>query len=452
MKKIILVLSLFLFQVSFLFSQSGIINTIAGNGIAGYSGDGGYATSAELYNVYGVAVDNSGNVYISDAIGVIRKVNTAGIISTIAGNGVSGYSGDGGLATDAEIEPCGIAIDKNGNIFIAENGYSHRVRIVNPLGIISTLAGNGFQGYTGDGGPATLAELNTPWGVRIDKIGNVYIADIASEAVRMVDTLGIIHTFAGNGYHVGNYGGYFGDGGPATAAELDWPEDVDFDNSGNVYIADEHNYCIRKVNSSGIISTFAGVDYPGYYGDGGPAAIAEFHSPTGIAINDSGVYIVDGPSSYRIRKVNSSGIISTFAGTVHGFSGDGGPATNAELIPLMLASDTLGNIYISDAGNNRIREITIPITTGVNNFKKFDELQISPNPAQNQIYVQLQGNAKAELIELYNITGQMVMEQKCETNSQLLTFNCQLLQNGLYFLKVQMGDGSTIVKKVEIIK
>ncbi len=185
----------------------------------------------------------------------------------------------------------------------------------------------------------------------------------------MVDTMGIIHTFAGNGYQVGimdQYGGYSGNGGPATAAELDWPRDVDFDNAGNVYIADEDSWCVRQVNNSGIISTFAGIDYPGNSGDSGPATNAELDGVFGVTVNDSGVYIVDN-AYYHIMKVNSSGIISAFAGNgTPGFSGDGGTATSAEILPLLLATDTSGNMYISDQGNNRIRKVSVVLQVSTN--------------------------------------------------------------------------------------
>ena len=218
-------------------STTGIITTIAGNGIAGYSGDGGLATNAELNNPYGVAVDSNGNIYIADTNNNrIRKVNsTTGIITTIAGNGTAGYSGDGGLATNAELYyPYGVAVDSNGNIYIADT-YNNRIRKVNSTtGIITTIAGNGTAGYSGDGGPATNAQLNYPYGVAVDSSGNIYIADTDNNRIRKVNsTTGIITTIAGNGNP-----GYSGDGGPATNAELYDPSGVAVDSNGNIYIAD----------------------------------------------------------------------------------------------------------------------------------------------------------------------------------------------------------------------
>jgi len=341
-------------------NTSGIISTIAGNGITGYSGDGGSATVAELYTPQGVAVDGSGNVYIADqANNKIRKVNTSGIISTIAGNGITGYSGDGTSATAAELNAShGVAVDGSGNVYIADYG-NNRIRKVNTSSIISTIAGNGTYSHSGDGGPATVAELNTPNYVALDGAGNVYIADLANNKIRKVNTSGIISTIAGNGIT-----GYSGDGGPATGAELNTPHGVAVDGSGNVYIADYNNNVIRKVNTSGIISTFAGNGVSGVTIFGGPATATELSLPQGIAVDGSGnVYIAEGRF---ICKVNTSGIISKFAGGASGFfSGDGGPATAAGLwVPTGVAVDESGNVYIADYYNIRVRKVN---TSGIIN-------------------------------------------------------------------------------------
>lgn len=340
-------------------TNSGKIFTIAGNGYAspgGYTGDGGQATTAELHYPEGVALDGSGNIYISDVENsVVRKVNTNGVISTIAGLSF-GYSGDGGPATAAEFEfPTGVAADGSGNVYITDN-YNNRVRKVNASGIISTLAGNGVQGETGDGGPATAAEISSPYGVTFDGAGNIYIAE--GIKIRKVNTSGIITTFAGGG------SSGLGDGGPATACELFSPEGVAVDGFGNVYIADYQTNRIRMVNTSGIISTIAGNGYTGgsggaFYGDGGPATAAELFNPTALTVDGSGnVYIFDA-SNYRIRVVNSSGIISTVVGNGSpGFSGDGGAASSAEIgYGQGVAVDGLNNLYFSNMYFNRIRII-----------------------------------------------------------------------------------------------
>jgi len=340
-------------------NTSGIISTVAGNGTAGYSGDGGAATAASLSSPYGVAVDSAGNIYIADrSNNRIRKVNTSGIISTVAGNGALGYSGDGGAATAAQLSsPHRVTVDSSGNIYIADTG-NYRIRKVNTSGIISTVAGNGTQGYSGDGGAATAAQINNPYGVAVDSAGNIYIADNGNKRIRKVNTSGIISTVAGNGT-----GGYLGDGGVATAAQLNNPYGVTVDNNGNIYIADTSNRRIRKVNTSGIISTVAGNGTAGYSGDGGAATAAQLNNPYGVTVDNSGnIYIAD-TSNRRIRKVNTSGIISTVAGNgTAGYSGDGGAATAASLTPYGVALDSTGNIYIADGSYHRIRKVN---TSGI---------------------------------------------------------------------------------------
>jgi uncharacterized protein YjdB/RPA family protein len=333
-----------------------IITTFAGNGTLGYSGDGGAATAAELYAPWGVAVDGSGNVYIADQLNNrIRKVDPSGFISTFAGNGTLGYSGDGGAATAAELRtPTGVAVDGSGNVYIADNGNS-RIRKVDPTGVISTFAGNGTYGYSGDGGAATAAHLYGPFVVAFDGAGNVYIADCYNSRIRKVDPSGVISTFAGNGTL-----GYSGDGGAATDAQLVYPFGVAVDGSGNVYIADANNSRIRKVDPTGVISTFAGNGTYGYSGDGGAATAAELSSPVGVSVDGGGnVYIADYYNNL-IRKVDLSGVISTIAGNgTLGYSGDGGAATAAELnYPTGVAVDGGGNVYIADQYNYRIRKVS----------------------------------------------------------------------------------------------
>jgi sugar lactone lactonase YvrE len=234
------------------FAQSGVISTVAGNGTAGFSGDGGPATSAQLYNPYGVAVDTAGNLFIADATNNrVRKVTPGGVISTVAGNGTGGYSGDGGPATAAQLySPTGVAVDTAGNLFIADPG-NYRVRKVTPGGVIGTVAGNGYQGHSGDGGPATAAQLYYPYGVAVDTAGDLFIADTNNYRVRKVTPGGVISTVAGNGTP-----GFSGDGGPATSAWLYMPFGVAVDTAGNLFIADYGNNRIRKVTLEASVSIF----------------------------------------------------------------------------------------------------------------------------------------------------------------------------------------------------
>ena len=360
MKKLLLLLAL----AFCLNGEAQIINTVAGNGTLGYSGDGAQATSAKVAYPYGVAVDAAGNLYCADYDnGCIRKVSTAGIITTIAGLGYNAFGGDGGAAIAAGLaHPYGVTFDIAGNMYIADWG-NNRIRIVNTLGIITTIAGNGTPGYSGDGTAATTAKLYNPTGLTIDAAGNLYIADESGMRIRKVNTAGIISTFAGDSI-MGNSG----DGGPATAAKLNSPTGVTFDAVGNLYIADYGNCRIRKVNTSGIITTIAG-GLQGYSGDGGAATAAKLNNPASVSFDATGnLYIAD-RNNNRIRKISTSGIISTIAGKnyVIGFSGDGGPATAAELNgPWGVTFDATGNLYISDAANQRIRSVSKALTVTVN--------------------------------------------------------------------------------------
>ncbi len=352
MKKLI---TLFIFLP--LFSNAQIINTIAGNGSLGYSGDGSAATAAAISDPSGLAFDNSGNIYIGGyGNSTIRIVTPSGIISTIAGTGVAGFSGDGGQATAAQINrPVKITRDAAGNLFFADE-QNNRIRKISTTGVITTIAGNGTPTFSGDGGPATAAGLFHPSAVILDGSGNLYIADHENNRVRMINTSGTITTIAGNGS-----GGYSGDGGMATAAGLYWPFGLTFDGSGNLYIGDQKNNRVRKVSPTGIISTFAGTGVAGAAGDGGAATAAQLSNPSAIAIDNSGNFYIADQVNNKVRRVSASGIITTFAGTgVAGFSGDGGPATAAQFDHLNeIAFDTSWRLVICDNTNHRVRRISV---------------------------------------------------------------------------------------------
>jgi len=341
-----------------------IIDRIAGTpGTVGNSGDGGPASAATLAMPYCVAVDHAGNIYLGDWWNRrVRKIDANGIITAFAGNGtvMAGNGGDGIPALNASLHTIDdIAVDNNGNVFIADHARSE-IRKVNAQGIISTVAGNGSTGSNnygvGDGGPAVAAPLYTPMSVAVDQAGNMYIAETSSGVIRKVNTQGIISTIAGRGFWDQ---GYSGDGGPALQAKLSDPTDLAIDIAGNIYIADLGNHVIRKINSQGIISTFAGTGIKGYSGDGGPATSARLFRPFGVATDNAGnVYIAE-DSNHVIRKVDVNGIITTVAGTgIQGYSGDGGPAINARMsIPQRLTVDNMGNIYVPDWINHTIRKI-----------------------------------------------------------------------------------------------
>jgi streptogramin lyase len=291
------------------------ITTVAGNGTLGYSGDGGPATQAELNIPHGVALGPDGTLYIADNV-VVRRVAPDGIITTVAGNGTSGYSGDGGPATQAELNsPIGVAVGPDGSLYIADWG-NNRIRRVGPDGVITTVAGGGIGG---DGGPATQAALFEPSAVAVGPDGSLYIPD--RNRIRRVGPDGIITTVAG-----GASQGYSGDGGPATLAELSFPSGVAIGPDGSLYIADGNNR-IRRVGPDGVITTVAGNGTIGFSGDGGPATQAELGTPFGVAVGPDGLLYIADFRNHRIRRVGADGIITTVAGDgTGGFSGDGGPA------------------------------------------------------------------------------------------------------------------------------
>ncbi len=344
-------------------AKAQIITTFAGTG-AGYGGDGGAATSAALQSPKATIFDNAHNLYIADAANNrIRKINTSGVITTVAGTGTGSYGGDGGSATAAQLNsPTSIAFDSSGIMFIADF-QNNRIRKVSTSGSITTVAGTGSASYGGDGGPASAAQLNGPHGVAVDNSGNIYIAELYGHRIRKINSSGIISTIAGTGYP-----GYTGDAGTATAAQLYSPWSV-MVRTGVVYIGDRDNNRIRVINSSGIISTIAGTGATGYSGDGGAASAASIYTPCGITSDVYGNIFIADVNNNRIRKINTSGIISTVAGIgTAGLAGDGGAATAARINqPYGVAVDLSGNIYIADLSNNRIRKVTscYPSVTGI---------------------------------------------------------------------------------------
>lgn len=429
------------------FAKGQTINRFAGNYINGYSGDGGPATSAKLYHPGGVFADRSGNVYFADFGNyVIRKVNASGIISTIAGNGISGYNGDGGPATMAELHPTGVSADDAGNVYIAD-AFNNVIRKINTTGIITTVAGNNTIGYTGDGGPATAAQFEDPNDVTVDNSGNLYIPDAHNNVVRKVSAAGIITTIAGNGYNAGTgNGGYSGDGGPATAAELYYPEHVALDKAGNLYISELYNHTIRKVNTSGIISTIAGTGVNGYSGDGSAATSAKLDHPYSVAIDTTGnIYIAD-LGNYVVREIDNSGIIHTYAGNDNaGSSGDGGPATAAELNSA--ASVTIGknnNLYIADFYNNVIRVVSNPVSSVKPVSAPGSQLMVFPNPAHDQLTIS-SAIQRIHQIAITNLIGQTVYSNYY--NNEEVQVDVADLRAGMYLVKINGTEVRKFVKQ-----
>jgi hypothetical protein len=304
-------------------AATGIITTVAGSGLTGhgnggFSGDGGPASDAQLDSPARVIVDEMGNLYIADSYNDrIRKVIAAtGVITTVAGTEIAGYGGDNGLATGAQLDgPLGVAIDKIGNLYIADANNNRIRQVIAATGIITTVAGSGLTGhgnggFSGDGGPASEAQLNYPTHVAMDGAGNVYIADSENHRIRQVlAATGIITTVAGSGLTGNGNGGFSGDGGPATDAQLNYPSGVAVDGQGNLFIADNSNHRIRKViAATGVITTVAGSGIAGYSGDNGPASDAQLNMPSDVAFDGVGNLYIGDQDNHCIRRVEGSGI------------------------------------------------------------------------------------------------------------------------------------------------
>ncbi len=287
----------------------GILSRFAGNGFSGYSGDGSPATAAslDLNLTVGLAIDVVGDVYIACG-GTVRKVNNSGIISTVAGNNIYGYSGDGGPATAAQFASItGICFDKAGNLYIADD-QNYNIRMVNAAGIISTFVGTGTPGFSGDGGPASAAQIKTPDGIACDDTGNLYIADGINGRIRKVNTYGIITSVAGGNPDAMGPCCYWGC--PATSLNLS-PAGVAIDHEGNIYVADIVDDVVQKITPDGLAYAIAGNCTTGYSGDGGPATAAQLHSPTMICLDKRGNLLIADKGNRRIRKVWLDGTVHT---------------------------------------------------------------------------------------------------------------------------------------------
>lgn len=336
------------------------ITTIAGTGIAGFSGDGGAANTAQLNGPTDVYKDFFGNIYIADNQNHrIRKINTSGIISTIAGNGIAAYSGDDGEATNASLNrPNSVAVDIAGNVYVADMG-NNVIRKINPIGIISGIAGNGIGGFSGDGGQATNANISNPSGVAIDLIGNIYIADKGNSRIRKVDTSGIITTIAGGGtVSFIQPGGYCVDGVPATSVKLCIQNDVSVDYAGTVYITNYTCWHFSKITPDGILYNVAGDYQPDFSANCGPATQSNVYCPYGIYPDNLGNIYLCPMCNVQVRKVNTTKFIITVAGNgTSGYTGDGGISTDATVSDYIygIYADTNRDVYFADVGNNVIR-------------------------------------------------------------------------------------------------
>jgi len=335
------------------------ISTIAGDGTRGYSGDGELAMTAQLNYPWGMAIDSDGVLYFADFKShCIRKINNQAIITTIAGDGRPGYHGNGTPATMAQLnQPRGLTLDSNGNLYFADS-QNHVIRKINRQGIITTIAGNNTAGYCCEGIPATMAQLNYPVDVALDQANNLYIADKNNHVIRKIDSHGIITTIAGDSTQ-GN--GTRTEGELATRVQLNYPHAIALDHFGNLYLADYGNHLICKVDKRGYITRVAGNATGGYSGDGGSATMAQLNFPSGIALDKEGNLYINDTQNYRLRQVNIQGKITTIAGDgTQGYSGDNDIATTAKInFAFYITVDKIGNLYFADTDNYRLRKLTL---------------------------------------------------------------------------------------------
>ncbi len=442
------ILFLLLFLPFNTFSQ--VVTTVAGTGIQGYNGDGMLAITSDIFGPSGVFVDKNHNVYFSDAGNYrIRKINTSGVITTIAGNGLIGYDGDNGPATSAKIRlPYGVFVDDTGNVYFTQvhNGC---VRKISTSGIITTVVGTGVWGFAGDNGPATSALMKDITDVILDSLGNIYIADIGNERIRKVDTAGIITTIAGGG-------SVLGDGGPATSAQLTSPIGITIDKLGNLFIAESGGYRIRKVDNMGIITTIAGTGIGGYNGDNIPATAAQIGARDVAVDNKGNVYISEGGDGFtlgikgRIRKIDAAGIITNVAGYgVGGFNGDYLPPLDTKFTVITSITFDGLDIYISDENNNRIRKIANFLDVGTTE-KQMPSISMYPNPSNGKFSISIEG-LKMQIVTIIitNVWGKEVQKFDIKTNS-IEPVNL-VVPSGVYFIKASTEHFST-TNKLTIVK
>jgi sugar lactone lactonase YvrE len=404
-----------------------------------------------------IAADHSGDLFVADTLNnVIREIGPNGKVTTVAGDGRAKYSGDGGPATLASLNhPSGVAVDAKGNLYINdENNFV--VRKVGTNQIITTIVGTGKAGYSGDGGPAAKAQIAGAIGLTVDREGNLYIADTGNCVIRKVNRKGVISTVVGNGAAA-----YGGDGGPALLASLRYPTDVTFGPNGDLYIADYFSAAVRKVNSAQFITTVAGNGIQGYSGDAGPARQASLHGPVRVVLDAAGNLYIETDGDGRVRQVNTDGIIHTIAGNgTLGLSGDGGPAALASLHgPYGMAIDQRETLYLADTGNNRVRMISgvafpikVPLSNAAPGPKLVDDIEIGTFSSGTGItdwYFELPTDATVSFriasgtpdMRLYRIGKPFKSVENPETLA---------LEAGTYYLESHSAVRATVVPQSDV--
>ena len=409
---------IFLFFFLFLNANAQGVSTFAGNGNSGL-GDG-IGTAAEFFNPFGIAVDAAGNVYVGDYNNnAIRKITNTGVVSTFAGGCNYSYCTFYG--------PTGVAVDTAGNVYVADTFY-HRIRKITPAGLVSTLAG-GTQGYAD--GTGDEAKFNNPRGVAVDAAGNVYVADGWNHRIRKITAAGVVTTLAGSTQ------GYADDMG--AAAEFFGPNGVAVDAAGNVFVADEGNNCIRKITAAGMTTTLAGSGVYGYAD--GPGISARFAYPNGLAIDPVGNIIVVDRNNNRIRKVTAAGVVSTFAGSTHGYAEGLGAAAQFNY-PTGVAVDATGAMYVADELNHRIRKIKADLASA-NSHQK---VTVYPNPASSIINIELEDVGGAE-VKIFDMNGRFLERMDIVGDRGFMDIGS--FGRGVYLLEIDGGKGKVLSKVVK---
>lgn len=428
------------------YTQAQTIVTIAGNYAAGagYSGDGGAPLSARFNSPAGIAIARNGDIFIADQGNhVIRRISGE-TISTFAGTGTPGYSGDGGPATSAKLYyPSTVAVDSLYNVYFTDD-QNNVVRKVSADGMISTIAGTGSVGFSGDYGPATSAKLNNPSGIAVDVDGTVYISDAGNNVIRAVDLSDTIFTVAGTGTAGST------NGGGAFGAEFTAPASLTIDIGHGIYISDLGNSQVRKLNrAAGTVSYYAGISGSfGFSGDGGYANAAQLNVPEGLYMTKTGMLYIADYGNHRIRRVTSGGAISTVVGNgTAGYSGDGGNALDAQLFqPFGIALDSYGNMYIADKHNNVIRKVTA--STGIDDASNSAAgFTIWPNPASNRCTILPDGKAEHVQVSIYNLLGQL-QAVNLNVNNGKIEVDLSNIPSGVYTVVAENNGSSSRQKLV----